>query len=73
MNNVTSIFKNRAPEKPATLIEDILHIVRAQQPKTSKWGHMCHKRGMAHVMLNEGEICPQCFNDQNGAFHGRKD
>ena len=71
MENVTSIFKNR--EKPPTLIENILHIARAQQPKVSQWGHMCREKQMDYVMVDEGCLCKFCSIDQNGVSHARKD
>ena len=86
-SNVFSIFKNSKTktkeehdtmrqisrsETPSGLIENILHIARAQQPKVFVWSHLCPETEHVRV-LNDGHVCTFCFVDQDGAYHKRKD
>ena len=83
MDNITSIFKNRTKpehdtmrqisnsETPPGLNEALKHIARAHQPKTIKWEHLCPCAGMINTVLQAGQICLDCFVDQDGVHHGR--
>ena len=46
------------------------HIARAHQPKSIKWDHLCPCAGMVNTVLEAGQICPDCFVDQDGVHHG---
>jgi len=85
VDTVVSIFKNRdktkpehdtmrqisRSEMPSGLDEALKYIARAHQPKVIEWHHLCPCAGMVNTVLQDGQICPDCFVDQDGVHHGR--
>jgi len=69
----TVCFKTEQDFKNPTLRETLKHITRAQQPKVIEWHHLYLCAGMVNTVLQDSQICPDCFVDQCGVRHGRPD
>ena len=58
-------------EMPSSMKENFKHIARAQNPIIDYWQHACPGKRMDVVKMDTGKICPDCYRDQFGNYHGR--